>query len=122
MVDLNGCGRSRRALFTAGLFLSGLLITSLGFSSTAAAQVQEESWLTWQQSRPKRSRPHIRIKRPHPEGAQVTAQCASPEVTYFGGPVISNAQIVLVYWNSKVSTTAQADLPTFFEGVTDSTF
>jgi hypothetical protein len=122
MVDLSGCGRSRRALSTAGLFLPFLLIALLSFFSTAAAQVHEESWLTWQQSRPLKFKPHIRIKRLHPPGAPVAAQCASPLLGYFGGPVISNAQIVLVYWNSNVSTTAQADLPAFVEGITDSTF
>jgi hypothetical protein len=44
------------------------------------------------------------------------------EVVYFGGPVISNAQIVVVDWNSNVNTSTQAALPTFFEGITNSTF
>jgi hypothetical protein len=37
-------------------------------------------------------------------------QCTSPEVSYVGGPVISNIQIVVVYWNSNVDATAQANL------------
>jgi hypothetical protein len=125
MVDPNDYRRSRRALSTIwGFSLAYLLIALLGFSSTATAQVHEESWLTGQPSRASHAARGIRIKRPRHVGAlqPVTPQCVAPDLSYFGGPVISNAQVVLVYWNSDVSTTAQADLPTFFEGITDSTF
>jgi hypothetical protein len=54
--------------------------------------------------------------------SNATAQCQSPDVIYFGGPVISNVQIVVVYWNSSVNATAQTGIPGFFQGITDSTF
>ncbi len=123
MVDLTGFGRSRRALSTAGLFFPCLLIVLLGFFSAAAAQVQEESWLRGPRFRPLHSARRLHIKRAHPPRTpNATPNCSDPTVTYFGGPVMSNAQIVVVYWNSNVNTTAQTNLPTFFEGITDSTF
>src|SRR5271168_3502135 len=125
MAELKGCGRSLGAISAWGLFLSCCLIALLGLSSTTAAQVREESWQTWQQFRPNRSRPHIRVKRPRQAGAlqaNVDPQCSTPDVSYFGGPVISNAQVVVVYWNSSVNATLQADLPAFFEGITDSIY
>jgi hypothetical protein len=135
MVDLTGYGRSRRTVSTSStseLFFPCLLLALLCLFSSAAAQVQDLDQL-WrpkrqlQSVRPTRPRPGIRVlpvKARHDGTPQpnVTAQCDSPEVNYFGGPVISNAQIVVVYWNSNVNATAQAGLPGFFEGITDSTY
>jgi hypothetical protein len=54
--------------------------------------------------------------------ASFPATCGSPHASYFGGPVISNVQIVVVYWNSNVNSTAQADLPAFYQGITNSSW
>jgi hypothetical protein len=55
-----------------------------------------------------------------PENA--TPQCANPNIKYYGGPVMSNVQVVLVYWNSNVNATAQAELPAFYQGITNSAY
>jgi hypothetical protein len=137
MIDLTGWGRSRRALSASALLLPCMLMAVLSFFSTAVAQVQDLDQI-WG---PKRQFQRMRRKRPlsaDPSGQlrvqtfkvrqdgepqpNATPNCPDPEVTYFGGPVISNAQIVVVYWNSNVNSAAQAALPTFFEGITNSTF
>jgi len=114
-----------------------MLMAVLSFFSTAAAQVQDldRIWRPKRQFQPmRRKRPlsadpsgqlRVRTVKVRPDGKpqpNVDAQCDSPEVIYFGGPVISNSQIVVVYWNSNVNSAAQAALPTFFEGITNSTF
>lgn len=43
-------------------------------------------------------------------------------LAYYGGPVISNVQIVVVYWNSNVDPTMQAQMPGFFQGVVNSSW
>ena len=43
-------------------------------------------------------------------------------VTYCGGPVISNVQIVPVYWTSGVSSTITKWAPGYFSAITDSVF
>ena len=48
--------------------------------------------------------------------------CSSPQLTYYGLPVVSNASVVVVYWNSDVNSIAQAGLPGFYEGITNSTY
>ena len=61
-----------------------------------------------------RVRVHTDGSKIHADGAKTedaTPQCSSPLVSYSGGPVISNVQVVVVYWNSNVNATAQANLP-----------
>src|SRR5271154_5015112 len=125
MFVVTGCGRSRRAPSTSRLFLAGLLVASLGFLGTAAAQLQDQLSQPRRQSQRLQSVRRIPIE-PHRTGGalqtNVDPQCNSPLVSYFGGPVISNTQIVGVYWNSNVNAAAQPGRPGFFEGITDSTY
>jgi len=125
MVPLTLCRRFRVSLSASRLFLACLLIALLGLFSTAAAQLQDQLSQPRQQSRRLQSVRGIHIKRNRPAGAvqpNAEPQCNSPDVSYFGGPVISNAQIVVVYWNSNVNAAAQAGLPGFFKGITDSIY
>jgi hypothetical protein len=55
-------------------------------------------------------------------GSTYPAQCNSPQLTYFGGPVISNAQVVAVFWSSNVNPTIQQNIGTFFQGLTNSSW
>lgn len=41
---------------------------------------------------------------------------------YYGGPVISNVQIVVVYWGLNVSSTIRSGIPDFYRGVMNSIF
>jgi len=43
-------------------------------------------------------------------------------VLYFGGPVISNAQIYLIYWGGSVSATTTAAMPDFYASMVNSTY
>jgi hypothetical protein len=108
------------------------LTTAVAFFSTGGyAQVVQYSperpllpRLPLVQAEPARHFHGLRVK-VHTDGAphpNATVQCESPEVIYFGGPVISNVQIVVVYWNSSVNSAAQAGLSGFFQGITDSTY
>jgi len=67
----------------------------------------------------------LNISRTHIRGASkkdYNVTCLDPQVSYFGGPVISNVQVVVVFWNSNVNSTAQANLPDYFTGITGSSF
>lgn len=111
-----------------------LLTAAACLLSYMPAQAQADSPSLFEQgSRPFRSlvpdreARHIRnfrykVRTPGSAHSNVTAQCESPEVIYFGGPVISNVQIVVVYWNSSVNSAAQTGMPGFFQGITDSTY
>ena len=44
----------------------------------------------------------------------------TPDLVYYGGPVVSHARIVPVNWNSNVDTTLQAGLPQFYSDLTQS--
>jgi len=46
--------------------------------------------------------------------------CNSPSLSYYGGPVTSNVQIVLVNWNSDVASTVQQNMPAFYQEVVES--
>ena len=44
----------------------------------------------------------------------VTPVCNSPKVSYFGGPLVSNAQVIPVFWNSAVNAEVKANMPQFY--------
>lgn len=46
----------------------------------------------------------------------------TPSFQYFGGPVISNAEVVAVYWNSGVNAEAQSLLPQFYRDIMNSPY
>ena len=41
---------------------------------------------------------------------------------YYGGPVVSNLQVVVVFWGSSVSAVVTGGIGGFFQGITDSTY
>jgi hypothetical protein len=43
-------------------------------------------------------------------------------LNYYGGPVISNVNVVTVFWTNKVDSGVQTTLPEFYSAITDSTF
>jgi hypothetical protein len=55
------------------------------------------------------------------------ARCApspatTPDLVYYGGPVVSHARIVPVNWNSNVDATLQAGLPEFYADLSQSRY
>ena len=49
-----------------------------------------------------------------------TALTSGADLQYYGGPVISNVQVVVVYWGNNVSPVATTAIPGFFSAVTNS--
>jgi MYXO-CTERM domain-containing protein len=64
------------------------------------------------------------MKRYRPAGAkQITsAHCQSPQLTYYGGPILQNPVIVPVFWNSNVNPATIAGKPQFYADVTQSSY
>jgi len=54
--------------------------------------------------------------------ANVTPVCKSPSVSYFGGPVIANVEVVPVFYGPLVNSQLVANMPQFFADVTVSTY
>ena len=50
----------------------------------------------------------------------VASAPAGAHLSYYGGPVISNVRIVVVYWGSGVSSVVTAGIPAYFQGITNS--
>ena len=50
------------------------------------------------------------------------AQAAGGGLQYFGGPVVSNAQVFMINWNSDVSSAVQAGMPTFYADILQSDY
>ncbi len=57
-------------------------------------------------------------------GPQVAAiaQCKSPRLFYFGGPLLQSPVILAVFWNSNVNATVQASIGQFYADVTLSSY
>jgi len=61
---------------------------------------------------------HIVKIMPRVSAATISAP-AGAHVTYYGGPVISNVQVIVVYWGSSISPTVQNNIPGFYSDVTN---
>jgi hypothetical protein len=48
------------------------------------------------------------------------AASGGPDLQYYGGPVISSAQVLVVYWGNNVSPVATTGIPGFFSAITNS--
>jgi hypothetical protein len=48
------------------------------------------------------------------------ATSGGPDLQYYGGPVISSVQVLVVYWGNNVSPIATTGIPGFFSAVTNS--
>jgi hypothetical protein len=46
--------------------------------------------------------------------------CSHPKLTYYGGPLLSDVQIVIVNWSSDVDAGVTTNLPTFYSDITSS--
>ena len=50
------------------------------------------------------------------------AQTSAAHLGYYGGPVVSNVQVVVVFWGSAVSSVVTNGIAGFFQNVTNSTY
>jgi hypothetical protein len=123
MVYLTLCRHFRRALPASRLFLAGVLTAALGLFSASSAQAQQV-----EPSQPgHRSQPSKPVRPIHivpfitpPQGPHVPQ--VGTHLSYYGGPVISNVQVIVVYWGANVNSEIIAKIPSFYEGVTDSAY
>ncbi len=56
----------------------------------------------------------------NPQGP--TAQTAAAHLGYYGGPVVSNVQVVVVFWGSGVSSVVTNGIGGFFQNITNSSY
>lgn len=67
--------------------------------------------------------PTVRIMQIVPFGAPLSgAATITGKVPYWSGPVISNAQLVVVYWGPNVSAVVKPSIEPFFQDVTNTTY
>ncbi len=101
---------------SAPFFWASLSILA-GILGVAPAQAQSDP--PSQRLQIRRYRPGVR--RRHPGigvSPQNTPTCDSPKLSYFDGPVISNVQVVPVFWNSDVNSAIQTNISQFYSDVT----
>ena len=103
-----------RASVSSGIrrvLLASLLVVVGWFSGTMPARAQSISPLL-----PAQQRRRVEIKRYRPNGTvpESTPTCSSPLLSYFDGPLISNVQVVPVFWNSNVNASIQANISQFY--------
>jgi hypothetical protein len=89
-----------------------LLAAILGFLVAAPAQAQQaQPSQPVAQSQPAKPLHIVRMK--DNSSPVNTSAPAGAHLSYYGGPVISNVHVVVVYWGTGVYATAQSDLPGF---------
>jgi hypothetical protein len=61
---------------------------------------------------------------PFRSGPKITSTpiCASPQLSYFGGPILQSPAIVAVFWTGSVNATLQANIGQFYSDVTVSSY
>jgi hypothetical protein len=107
--------RIHAAFPAAGSLLAGIFVLAQVFAVKAPAQ---DSLAPLSPQPPRVQMKAFRTNGRRPQ----TAACSTPQLTYYGGPVVCNANVVVVYWNSDVNSIAQSGLPGFFQGITNSTY
>jgi hypothetical protein len=70
---------------------------------------------------PKRP-PWVRSILPDPSGSVTQPGPTGAQLLYYGGPVISNIRVVVVFWGPNVDTTVAGGIVAFFGAVTDSAY
>jgi Cep192 domain 4 len=98
-----------------------LLPVGICFLALATAAWPQQSAEQTQTTRPI----HIvrRIVGPNPPNPLgPTAQTATAHLDYYGGPVVSNLQVVVVFWGSSVSSVVTSGIGGFFHNITNSTY
>ncbi len=86
-----------------------------GIPDTAAAQATENA--SGKSARPIHIVPMV-VNR---DGKPVQPP-AGAHLSYYGGPVMSNVQVVTVFWTSAVDAGVQTTMPAFYSAITDSTY
>ena len=86
-----------------------------GMPNSAAAQATENA-------SGKSTRPiHIVPMVVNPHGKPIRPP-AGAHLSYYGGPVMSNVNVVTVFWTSSVDAGVQSTMPAFYSAITDSTY
>ena len=123
-------GRSMAALFGSRTFafVCSIVVVLMGFLVSASAQDKPADS---QPSAPVATAPEQRLVRivPYGRGTSTsplknTSAPAGAHLTYFGGPVISNVHVVIVFWGTNVDpvVTAPGTIDQFFADITNSRY
>jgi hypothetical protein len=90
------------------------LLIVLSMAGTVAAQASDNA-------KPQPARPIHIVPMVTPNGKALPPPIA-PHLDYYGGPVISNVNVVTVFWTNSVDAGVQTTMPAFYSAITDSTF
>lgn len=97
------------------LFALGLtLLIAFSFASTTVAQKTDSPRV--QPAHPLHIVPMV-----NPKGKAIPPPIGA-HLDYYGGPVISNVNVVTVFWTNKVDAGVQTTMPEFYSAITSSTF
>ncbi len=122
MVRLLGSQNSRLVPPTISVLCTALLMGVCFFASVNTAWSQEQH--SAPQAQP--ARPiHIVRMTVNPKALKPDAPvpfAPAAHLDYYGGPVVSNLQVVVVFWGSGVSSVVTGGIGGFFQGITDSTY
>jgi len=115
--------RSQKLQLLTGMISVGRFVFPVGICLLAlvTASSQEQSTQQTQTTRPIHIvRRAVGPIRPDPLGP--TAQTATAHLGYYGGPVVSNLQVVVVFWGSGVRSVVTGGIAGFFQNITNSTY
>ena len=113
--------RSQESQLLAGMVSVARFVLPAGICLIAAATA------AWPQQQPTQSQRPIHIVRrtvgPDAQNLRRPGpQTGSAHLGYYGGPVVSNVQVVVVFWGSGVSSTVTSGIGGFFQNITNSTY
>ncbi len=118
MPCLHQCETRVRSSKAAYIVMSGLL-TILAFAGICAAQ---DAKPTTQNPSVKPAHPiHIVPMVPTAKGP-ASVPPATAHLSYYGGPVLSNVNVITVFWGNNVDAGEQTTMPSFYAAITDSTY
>jgi hypothetical protein len=122
MVRLLGSQNSRLVPPTISVLCTALLMGVCFFASVNTAWSQEQQ--SAPQAQPARPIHIVRMtvnpKALKPGGPIPLAPAA--HLDYYGGPVVSNLDVVVVFWGSSVSPVVTSGIGGFFQAITDSSY
>jgi hypothetical protein len=106
--------QTRSVISKVAVSLGIALLIVLSMASAAVAQATEKANV--QPARPMRIVPMV------VPGAKAVPPPLGAHLNYYGGPVISNVNVVTVFWTNAVNGSVQTAMPAFYSAITDSTF
>ena len=111
----------RRAVGLKSFFTLMLALMLVSLCGLPAGAQQDQASQSAQPPAPSPARP-IHIVPFIDKPGQQQAPQGQAHLNYYGGPVVSNVQIVVVFWGANVNSEIIAKIPNFYQGVTNSAY